>query len=573
MRRALAILALIPLLGIASAAFAEEGDAIERSADWVDSDHATRLGSLVYLEHHGAFRFRGDLFWRADLGTGGITGIYPPLLENSTNAGFEAGHKGDHLISSANIRLRYQPTFVIGERVRVHAIIDALDNLVLGSTPRTGAGSPYAMWSDLEAGAAPPSSSVSTLRDAIRVKALWGELSLFDIITVRLGRIPDQWGLGILRNGGFDPDDDYGAAVDRMEFMGSYAGFHFGFSWDFFIEGITSELRAQPYGQPYGYGKADDVGQWVVFAKQEPIRPEEIEKREHDLHVARRPVFDWGVMSAFRTQTASTERQERSTPLEDVCLSGPDPAKELAFDCYRMADRDVFLWYPDVWGRLLWAPKPGHLLRVELEVALVYGTISSTEFLRATDTSKDVLQAGGVLQAEYHWGPTHFGLDFGFATGDDTNGVFGIVDGSEVIDTENPSAQSFQIRNRTLTNFKMHRAFRTDHLLFREVIGGVTNAWYLKPWAQYTFWESGRYRAGARLELMYAGAFEAGGTPGGALDLGFEADITAFFRIGESFDARLVFAALFPLEGLDNDLLGLGAEPALTTQLNLYWTF
>ena len=532
----------------------------------------TRFGSLVYLEHHGYFRFRTDLFWQADLGIRGVSGVAPPLLENRGNEGFEGGKKGDHVIGGANIRFRYAPELRIGERVRIFTWLDILDNLVLGSTPASGPAG-YGLWAYGLDSAVPPTSDVNSLSDAIRAKALWGELLLFDAITIRLGRIPDEWGLGILRHPGAGVDDDYGVAVDRAEFMGSLEGFHFGFTWDFFVEGVTSESRYEPYGQDYGLDTADDVGQWLLFVEQRPRRPEELEARERDLHVHRRPVFDWGVMSAFRTQDTSSARQERATPLEDACLTGPDPTRDIAYDCLQFVPRDAFLWTPDVWGRLLWAPRPGHLLRVELEVALLYGSIKGTELLRNTDTSKDILQAGGVLQAEYSTGPTQFGLEFGFATGDDTDGVFGIQDGSEVVDVTNPSPQSFQVQNRTLTNFKFTRAYHIDHLLYREVIGAITNSWYLHPWVTHQFWRKGAMSVGARLDLEYARAFDADGTPGRALDLGFEVDITGSFRIAKSFEARLVFATLFPMGGLDNAGLGLDAAPALTAQLNLFWMF
>jgi len=165
--------------------------------------------------------------------------------------------------------------------------------------------------------------------------------------------------------------------------------------------------------------------------------------------------------------------------------------------------------------------------------------------------------------------PSYFRLD----VYDDTDGVFGILDGSEVVDVANPSSQSFQVRNRTLSNFKFHRAYRVDHLLYREVVGAITNSVYLRPWVSHVFWTKGTTSIGGRLDLVYARALDEGGTPGSDLDLGVEADLTAFLQLGTSFDARLVFAALFPLGGLDNAALGLDAEPAITLQGNFFWTF
>ncbi len=573
-RRSFLVLLLFAACFCGGPAFARpERQMIERSPGWADSDRDAPLGSLFSLRHHGGFRFRSGLYWRGDLGTRGTSGIPSSPLESRVNEGFEGGWADSQLLAGANIRLRYQPEMLIGERIRVHAIIDALDNLVMGSTPAFGPRADALFMRPAAGGQAPPTSGINSFKDSVHVKALWGELLLFDAITIRLGRIPDQWGLGILRNAGLGVDDDFGAAVDRAEFMGSYAGYHLGFSWDFFYSGVTSASRAQPLGQPYGYTTADTIGQWIVFLESRPRRIEELRAREHDLFERRRPVFDWGVMSVFRTQETTSERQDRSAPLEDACLLGPDSMLDIAFDCIRLAHRDAFLWYPDIWARLLWAPRPGHLLQIEIELAMAYGHVSSSELLRRADTSKDILQGGGVLRAQYHIGPTEMGLEFGFATGDDTGGVFGIQDGSEVVDVESPSAQSFQVRNRRLTNFKFARAYTIDYLLYREVIGAVTNSWYLKPWAQHTFYSKGDLSLGVRLDLLFARAFVAAGTPGQSLNLGFEADVTGFLRLAESFDARLIVATLVPFNGLDNADLGLAAAPSVSVQARLFWNF
>lgn len=567
------IAAALLLFVVGGTSYAAEGAATTPEAPVVDREEGVRFGSLFSLEHAGSFRFRTDLFWNADLRTGGTSGMLPPLLENSANEGFHGGHDGDHLLMGANMRFRYEPVLRIGERVRVLTQIDVFDNLVLGSTAATGAGVAWDLWSGSVEGQGVPASDVTSVRDAITVKRAWGELTLLDAILIRAGRMPDDWGLGILRNGGDRDDDDFAQSVDRLDFRVSWEGFHFGFAWDFIAEGFTSESRAQPYGQPYGYANADDVRQWLLYVSQEPQRLDEIRQREVDLHVAHRPVFDWGVMSAFRIQDLTGERQQSSALLDDACLLGPDPGMDIAYDCIQLAKRDVFLWYPDVWARLLWSPVSGHMLRVEAELAIVYGDISSSEFLSRTDTSKDILQFGAVLDMEYAIGPTSFGLSFGVASGDDTDGLFGVLDGSEAVDVENPSEQSFQVQNRDLTNFKFARAFRVDQLLYREVIGTVTNSWFLRPWVEHVALIKGEHSLAVRMDLLYARALIKEGTPGNAFDLGLEVDITGIYRLGQRLEFRLILASLFPFGALDNSLLGRDADPAISLQGNVFIHF
>jgi len=113
------------------------------------------------------------------------------------------------------------------------------------------------------------------------------------------------------------------------------------------------------------------------------------------------------------------------------------------------------------------------------------------------------------------------GLDAGFATGDDAEG-FGILDRATLVNPDNSP-------NTKLTAFKFDRDYHTDLILFREVIGGVTNAVYIKPWIAYDLFEGPEDTLGFRLDLQYAQALEPLATPGNSSFLGFEADVRAYF--------------------------------------------
>ena len=99
-----------------------------------------------WIEHHGTYRFRTQLFYNFDLDTYRVNAALnsspfrPPLTEidqlgnqhpESTNHRF--GRDGESQ-SSANMRLRYQPTVHIADNLYTvnHG---HFDNLVLGGTP------------------------------------------------------------------------------------------------------------------------------------------------------------------------------------------------------------------------------------------------------------------------------------------------------------------------------------------------------------------------------------------------------------------------------------------------------
>ncbi len=105
--------------------------------DWVDEKRKLEL-----VTFDGYLRMRPDLFWRFDLGSGADQAGYS-LWPANPNSATERTNVG------VNMRFRFEPTINISEEVRIRTQIDALDNIVWGSTPdyaysRNGGG----YWSD-----------------------------------------------------------------------------------------------------------------------------------------------------------------------------------------------------------------------------------------------------------------------------------------------------------------------------------------------------------------------------------------------------------------------------------------
>jgi hypothetical protein len=168
--------------------------------------------------------------------------------------------RGADTLSMANMRARWQPTIHVAETMRIKATIDALDNLVLGSTPDGGLWGqtyerPDVALPTFSGGQRPPESGVNGWQDSVRVKNLWGEWKT-PLGLLVFGRTPSNWGMGILANGGECLDCNFGDAVDRVMGVTKLFGTYLALGWDFVHEGPVGYPGAQdsinqPAGQAY----------------------------------------------------------------------------------------------------------------------------------------------------------------------------------------------------------------------------------------------------------------------------------------------------------------------------------
>ncbi len=266
------------------------------------------------FEIHGYFRVRAELFHNFSLGRVNTpaTAIWPMPADNYYNSAGTSGAFGPALCTGkespeaptnsdnptdrypcknktqagANMRFRLNPELHISDNLRVMSQIDMLDNLVLGSTPEGYANEPsgsgysvvkrtgYTPLGAFDTTQNPPTAGQNSYRDSIRVKRVWAEY-MTPVGQLRFGRMPSQWGLGILANAGDGPDDDYQSTADRIMFVTGIKALdlYFAGAWDFVNEGATSDTLKLPQAQPYDLAQLDDVDQYV-FAVVRRKNPE-----------------------------------------------------------------------------------------------------------------------------------------------------------------------------------------------------------------------------------------------------------------------------------------------------------
>jgi hypothetical protein len=108
-----------------------------------------------------------------------------------------------------------------------------------------------------------------------------------------------------------------------------------------------------------------------------------------------------------------------------------------------------------------------------------------------------------------------------------------------------------------------------DLILWRRLIGTVTDAFYLRP--------MGRYRLLPMLTLegsfIASFALKSNSTPSGSAPLGVEADLALTYEQEHGFLARIEYGWLVPLSGMRNAALGLDATSAHALHLILAYRY
>ncbi len=528
---------------------------------------------VLRFEHHGLFRFRPEMLVGADLGAG-TSSVPAPI-------GLTTGVQPDATaLTWASIRLRYEPTMFIASNLEIHLGLDALDNYVLGSHP-AAAGRADLVTDLLGDSQSPPSSGDVGWKDALIVRQAWMRWNAFDTIDLRAGRMLDHYGLGIYRNDGACEDCDFGSVVDRIAAGFSVSGFRIEAAWEFTAVGATSDLafvsdRATD-GQAKDLGQEDDVSTYVLEVGSYPTSRAELRDRSVLLDDKREWAVDWSLFSAFTDQPRSSSEQIDEASVECAAqgeLANGQPIQ--GYDCIRLFRRDAFFWRPGLWLRAESRPAVDEQIRVELELSGVFGEVVHPQRLLEGDDEvvKTFQSLGLALEVEWHRAALGLGFDAGFATGDDGEHI-GVLDGQDVVDPDDDAyATNDALRgNENITSFFFNRDYHLDLILFRQVIGAVTNTAYFKPWVSAELLRTDDLELAVRLDVLYALAMRPSGTPGDGDNWGLEFDAKVLLDLTSGFSASLAVGVLVPLDALDNARTGKSADPAGAVRALLGWRF
>ncbi len=535
---------------------------------------------LQFLELNGYFRLRANLYENLWLGWSAPDpgGYYLfPKPYSTPNGRTE---------ESADTRLRIEPTLNVSEDIRIKAQVDVLDNLVLGSTPNLSAQTPLTVLSQSQV---PPNTNLGNLQNAsFQAKRVWAEVVLPPIGELRFGRMGNHWGLGMYQNDGNCLDCDYGNTVDRIMLVVKIANHLIIPMMDWVGAGaLTNQNAGDQLGQPVAFDRLLEAYQYGL-----QIVRRDTDKELKALEELNKPSINYGGYFTLRTEsndlvwngssgygTVNASNGGSCSPGSGT-LGAANPNSPTfntqgptggTSQLCGVDGRNATFVTPDLWLRL-----KTRRFRLESELTYIHGnfTINGEQNTGNPLTSNNIDHQinvdsfGGVIQAEYKFLSElqlGVGLDLGLATGNESYGfgiqpgrpnivgqgafspnvaptVQGSIDGSPIWCPNNtePCAQ------HSINAFSFSRDYHIDQILWRQILGAVTDAWFAKPTISYRFLPG----LEAVLTGIYSQAQRPQFTPGQQAPLGLEGDLGVHYATDDGFVANLDYGVLVPFGGL-----------------------
>lgn len=493
----------------------------------------------------GYFRTRAGLLHNLDLDRGGTPTTGAPV--------FPVPLAGGQVLASVDARLRLDLGVNIGDVVKAKVRVDALDGLVLGSTP---SGFPPTRWSQAPWASTTqvtPSAGANALLDSIRIKEVWGEV-LLPVGVLRFGRMAlPSWGLGLVSGGPEDLDDDYDDLVDRIAFATSLADHLVGVSFDINAVGPTSANSV---------GGMTNSRQAIDLELQDNVYTLSVAfARLHDgpalrrRRAANKPTFSYGVYATWRWQVADFPG------FYAAGVAGEDGD----WDAADAVPRRMNAILADGWLRVHVGP-----VRLELEAAYGWAKIEDpTGLVSVSLPELTANQFGGVFEAEVEAvrERVFVELGVGLASGDSAPGL-GIAPpvGQATSAPGDFDGPQFDLRgDTTVDNFRFHPNYRIDLVFWRHIAGAVTDAVYLRP--QLTLTPGPAFTA--RVWGVISVAVQPSSTPSGDPFYGGEIDLEAEWTPVTGFTVRGQYGLFLPGAALHNRERSLTAQPAQVGRLVL----
>ncbi|MCA2982000.1 MAG: TIGR04551 family protein, partial [Myxococcaceae bacterium] len=377
---------------------------------------------------------------------------------------------------------------------------------------------------------------------------------------LRFGRMGSHWGLGMLHHDGNGIDNDWGDTVDRVMFTAEpLAGFYVTPMLDVNVVGNTS-LRLPEGGQPFNLSNFDDGLNYILAVARRDTDTEARAKLDSG-----QTVFNYGLHFSYRNQRVdSVDVLSRPFASDGLNVSASPGDQSVR--------REANLFIPDVWAKL-----ERKNFRIEGEFAAILGWLDNRALAGMAGTQPgfnqrlDVWQFGAVLQGEYRLlnGDLELGGEVGFASGDRQpgfgnaprrrgSGPNGATNPGDLEGPQYACSPTGGCADRVIRNFRFNRDYRMDMILYREILGGVTDSLYVKPKVQYRITQGFNVFAG----FIYSRAIFAESTPSAANasaltppdpNLGIEINGGARYETEDGFYAQAQYGILFPLGGFNRE--------------------
>ena len=478
---------------------------------------------------HGAFRVREAALYNLDLDRG---------LDSSGKPLFPIPLDGGQMIDSGDLRLRTDAAlYAPGVGVAVKTRIDWLDNVSLGGTPDLAGGS--------------PATSGGQRPTTVVIKRAWGEV-LTPAGVLAVGRMGAHFGLGIAANGGDCEDCDHGDAADRFAFVSPIAGHLLAIAYDISSTGPFTQSRDG--GHALNLDPSDAVaGPTLAILKIHS--PAALARRA----AAGLTNLEYAAYVTHRTQANDVPASYLPTAVTPTTFTSND-----------LVGRGFEATGTGGWFRISSAS-----FRVEAELAYFNASVAQPSLIPGAAITEPVTssQLGFAFESDVNIAASRIGVDGGYASGDSAPG-FGAFPTPGAAATT-PGAfdgpQANPPGDRTVDNFRFHPDYHIDQILFREIIGTITDAVYIRPHVKTTLLVVGTGHLEAGAALIASWAVEPTSTPSGQRPLGVEIDPELRYASRDGFAITLDYGVLFPGTAFDNTTLK--AQTAQSLKLRLGYAF
>ena len=569
---------------------AEEKSSAAKESDTGYLEQARRRTKVV--EFDGYLRLRTDFLHKMNLDQGyngvGPVPALPPFptasecMTASPNSGATAIGCPDQSLGNANMRLRIEPTINISDQVRVRSQFDVFDNLTLGSTPDSLV-NPYIPHQDASVGqttaAAPAdvmSNTQNTYASSILAKRAWGEIDT-ELGSLRFGRMPWHFGRGMYFNRGDCADCEGGTTVDRLMVLTTVYGHQLALSMDFGAQGYnlgyTDLAQRNIGGSPLDLTQKDDVTQYTAA-----ITKIDDDRTWRERIAAGDVVVNYGAQLVYRSQDYSTYSisPASGTPYSNsnqtigVPLSANDLGNTTSNPPTLTTNVNALLFIPSLWFKLGWKA-----LSLEFEGTMLAGKLGNAGPLRLNnsninDQGLTILQAGWVLatQLKLYSDSLFIGFETGGATGDQAELAYNPAATGSANGLYYPYLNyrwKFVPQpqgDKNLNDFHFSPEYHVDEILYRRLLGTVTNAIYFKP--NIAYWldlDSKKEReVGISGSIIYSIAPVPVSTPGNSMNYGIEMDLGLQYRnLREGIYAGFTWGVFWPMAALSRPMVDASA--------------
>ncbi len=424
----------------------------------------------------------------------------------------------EDVLSWATLKLHLEPIINVAESMEIHTSFSLFGNQNLGTNnvfPDT-----------VENGLLRDTQSVNS--SSILFEGLWGIVST-PLGELKFGRMPFNWGLGILYNDGNSITDySFGDLVDRIQLTVPLGGFKIIPAIDFASEGMM-----QKYHDYFiDASQKDDAWQLsarILSTEDDPVlKQEKIDRGNAVTEFGAMIMYSWKSNSASKFDTTTKTMSNTSDRIVNDAVN------------YSYRSQNSKIWKLDGWTEFNYKR-----LTLRGELAFVSGTLGHAVKDDGSSEEIKTQMVGFALEAKYKFVPNkiHLSLLSGFATPDDAKHVQGNswnMPGNAIDTTTGQNDSS-------VDNFRFNKNYKFNSIIWNDILGRFTAGYYASLKLDYFFSQKIKSYAG----FTFSGAFKSENTIGwGGTTIAVEPFVGTEYKSKTGLLAGIKYQIAFPYDGL-----------------------